>query len=154
MKAFGQHLCDYRQLALVFLPDRQHIELHRLQNIIITATVTAFLLAANAFFVATEFALVKARGFSIQSLADQGSTSARLTAQIQQNLEAYLATCQLGITIATLGLGWVGKSAVSGLFEYMSPAIDIRDEFFYIISFVETTNLHKPLFFTFISSTS
>ena len=73
------------------------------------------LLAANAFFVAAEFALVKARGFRIAALADQGGASARLTVRIQKNLEAYLAACQLGITMASLGLGWVGEPTVAAM---------------------------------------
>ena len=75
------------------------------------------LLAANAFFVAAEFALVKAKGFRIENLANDGSSSAKLTVKIMSNLEAYLAACQLGITMASLGLGWVGEPAVSHLLE-------------------------------------
>ena len=66
------------------------------------------LLAINAFFVAAEFALVKAKTFRIDVLAQQGVKSARLTQNILSNLESYLAACQLGITMASLGLGWVG----------------------------------------------
>ena len=85
----------------------------------VTSSVIAiiFLLAANGFFVAAEFALVKARGFRIEALAAEGSAAARLTVHIQTNLEAYLAACQLGITMASLGLGWVGEPAVAALLE-------------------------------------
>lgn len=75
------------------------------------------LLAANGFYVAAEFALVKARGFRIESLATGGNAAARLTVRIHGNLEPYLAACQLGITMASLGLGWVGEPAVAALFE-------------------------------------
>ena len=75
------------------------------------------LIAANAFFVAAEFALVKARKFRISALADNGSRAAILTRKIQSHLEAYLAACQLGITMASLGLGWVGEPAVAALLE-------------------------------------
>lgn len=71
--------------------------------------VIVLLLAANAFFVAAEFALVKAKGFRIENLANDGSATAKLTLRIMGNLEAYLAACQLGITMASLGLGWVGS---------------------------------------------
>ncbi len=71
------------------------------------------LLIANGFYVAAEFALVKARGSRIESLAAEGSASAKLAVRIQANLEAYLAACQLGITMASLGLGWVGEPAVA-----------------------------------------
>ena len=75
------------------------------------------LLIANGFFVAAEFALVKARGFRIETMANEGSAAARLTLRIQAKLEAYLAACQLGITMASLGLGWVGEPAVAALLE-------------------------------------
>jgi len=83
------------------------------------------LLAANGFYVAAEFALVKARGFRIEALAAEGSASARLTVRIQARLESYLAACQLGITMASLGLGWVGEPAVSALFEPLFKRMDL-----------------------------
>ena len=71
------------------------------------------LLAANAFFVAAEFALLKARVFRIETRTAEGSGAAVLTLRNQNNLEAYLAACQLGITMASLGLGWVGVNPQS-----------------------------------------
>ncbi len=79
--------------------------------------VIVLLLAANGFYVAAEFALVKAKTFRIEAMADNGSGAARLTLRMQNNLEAYLAACQLGITMASLGLGWVGEPAVAALLE-------------------------------------
>jgi CBS domain containing-hemolysin-like protein len=81
----------------------------------VTLLLVVALLAANGFFVAAEFALVKARQFRLQEKADAGSRPARRTLSIMQNLEAYLAACQLGITMASLGLGWVGEPFVAGL---------------------------------------
>ena len=72
------------------------------------------LLAANAFYVAAEFALVKSRGFRIKAMAEQNRFGARLLQGMMGNIEAYLACCQLGITMASLGLGWVGEPTVSG----------------------------------------
>jgi CBS domain containing-hemolysin-like protein len=63
------------------------------------------LLAANAFYVAAEFALVKSRGFRINAMAEEGRFGARLLRRMVLNVEAYLACCQLGITMASLGLG-------------------------------------------------
>ena len=74
-----------------------------------------FLLTANAFFVAAEFALVKTRGFRMDALAEENRFGAKLTQHILRNLEPYLACCQLGITMASLGLGWVGEPAVAAL---------------------------------------
>ncbi len=64
--------------------------------------IAALLLAANAFFVAAEFALVKTRGFRIRTLAEQNRFGARLVQRIMGDIEAYLACCQLGITMACL----------------------------------------------------
>ena len=68
------------------------------------------MLAANAFYVAAEFALVKSRGFRIDALAEEKRFGAALSQRILNNLEAYLACCQLGITMASLGLaGWASR---------------------------------------------
>jgi CBS domain containing-hemolysin-like protein len=85
------------------------------------------LLAANGFYVAAEFALVKARGFRIELLAAEGNAAARLTVRIQGNLESYLAACQLGITMASLGLGWVGEPAVAALFEPLFTRLGLSE---------------------------
>jgi len=83
----------------------------------LSIVIIVLLLAANGFFVAAEFALVKAKGLRLESMSLQGSRSARLAFKIQGNLESYLAACQLGITMASLGLGWVGEPAVAHLLE-------------------------------------
>jgi CBS domain containing-hemolysin-like protein len=94
------------------------------------------LLAANGFFVAAEFALVKARGFRIETLATQGNSSAQLVVDIQANLEAYLAACQLGITMASLGLGWVGEPAVATLLEPLFFSLGVPDALLHTSAFV------------------
>lgn len=76
-----------------------------------------FLLAANAFFVAAEFAIVKVRVAKLEELSRSGDQTAGLMLKISQQIEAYLAACQLGITMASLGLGWVGEPFVSALLE-------------------------------------
>lgn len=95
-----------------------------------------FLLATNAFFVAAEFALVKARGFRIDALAEQGNTSAMMTQKIQQNLEAYLAACQLGITMASLGLGWVGEPTIAALLEPVLSSFGLPEAMVHTIAFL------------------
>ncbi len=94
------------------------------------------LLAANGFFVAAEFALVKARGFRIEALATGGSASAVLTLRIQAKLESYLAACQLGITMASLGLGWVGEPAVAHLLEPLLVQMGASDSVVHTASFL------------------
>lgn len=95
-----------------------------------------FLLTLNAFFVAAEFALVKVRGFRIDKLAEGGSGPARMTARILGNLEAYLAACQLGITMASLGLGWVGEPAVAALLEPLFHSLGMPAEVLHTTSFL------------------
>ena len=104
---------------------------HSLTNI----AVIVLLLAINAFFVAAEFALVKAKSFRINLMANQGSKSAILTQRIQINLESYLAACQLGITMASLGLGWVGEPVVAALLEPLFHAVGIPEKLIHPISF-------------------
>ena len=89
--------------------------------------VAVLLLVANAFFVAAEFALVKARGYRIDTLARQNRIGARMTQQILANIEPYLACCQLGITMASLGLGWVGEPTVAALLEPVLKPLGMSD---------------------------
>ena len=99
-------------------------------------TAIVLLLAANGFYVAAEFALVKARGFRIDALANEGSSAARLTVRIQANLESYLAACQLGITMASLGLGWVGEPAVAAILEPWFSSLGMSEEMIHTSAFV------------------
>jgi CBS domain containing-hemolysin-like protein len=71
--------------------------------------LTIFLVFLNGFFVAAEFALVRVRGSQIELQVKTGSRMARLTRSIMANMAGYLAATQLGITIASLGLGVVGE---------------------------------------------
>ena len=64
-------------------------------------TLALFLLAANAFYVAAEFALVKNRAFRVNTMVEEKRFGARLVQQMMGNIEAYLACCQLGITMAS-----------------------------------------------------
>ncbi len=69
----------------------------------------------NGFFVVAEFALVKVRKTRLEELSAQGVGSARLALKIVSSLDAYLSATQLGITLASLGLGWLGEPAVAAL---------------------------------------
>ena len=73
--------------------------------------LTMVIVLANAFFVAAEFAFVKIRPTRLQQLAKQGSRRARLLLTITQQLPAYLSASQLGITMSSLSLGWLGEPA-------------------------------------------
>ena len=72
---------------------------------------------ANAFFVAAEFALAKVRPSALEALARGGDKDAARAYQITQQLDAYLSATQLGITLASLGLGWLGEPALATLIE-------------------------------------
>jgi len=75
--------------------------------------VTLFLVAMNGFFVAAEFAIVKVRASQLELKAQKGNRFATLGRHILLNLDGYLAATQLGITFASLGLGWIGEPVVS-----------------------------------------
>jgi len=84
------------------------------------------LVVLNGFFVAAEFAFVRIRGTSVEQLADDGRTGAKTLQEVMANLDDYLATTQLGITIASLGLGWVGEPAVAALIEpVLEPVLPV-----------------------------
>ena len=73
--------------------------------------LTVFLVLLNGFFVAAEFAIVKVRGSQIA--LEKGNLSKKTAKYIIDNLDGYLAATQLGITLASLGLGWVGEDVMS-----------------------------------------
>jgi len=77
--------------------------------------LTFFLVLLNGFFVAAEFAMVRVRGSQIEIKAKSGSGVAKAARNIMRNLDRYLAATQLGITIASLGLGWVGQEVATKL---------------------------------------
>ncbi len=77
----------------------------------------AALLLVNAFFVLAEFAMVKLRPTQVDALVHEGKPRARLVAHIQEHLDEYLSVCQLGITLASIGLGFVGEPAFAALLE-------------------------------------
>jgi CBS domain containing-hemolysin-like protein len=76
-----------------------------------------FLVFLNGFFVAAEFSFVKSRSTRLQELADAGSFLARTALHEITHLDVYLSTTQVGITLASLGLGWVGEPAFAELVE-------------------------------------
>ena len=77
------------------------------------ALFVLLLVGANGFFVAAEFALVKIRHGDVRASIAEGKRSAKLVESILEHLDAYLSACQLGITLASLGLGWVGEPMVA-----------------------------------------
>ncbi|MWV11035.1 DUF21 domain-containing protein [Pseudomonas sp. R-28-1W-6] len=74
-----------------------------------------FLVLLNGFFVAAEFAMVKLRSTKVEALAEQNGWRGHILRTVHNQLDAYLSACQLGITLASLGLGWVGEPAFAHL---------------------------------------
>ena len=95
------------------------------------------LVGLNGFFVAAEFALVRVRESRIQQLEQEGSARAGVVRDALRDLDDYLSVCQVGITVASLGLGWIGEPAVAHLIEPVLHAVGITSErAVSIISFV------------------
>lgn len=88
-------------------------------------TLTLFFVVLNGFFVAAEFAIVKVRASQIELRAREGSMLAGIARNILDHLDAYLSASQLGITLASLGLGWIGESVVSTLVLDAAQAIGV-----------------------------
>ena len=84
--------------------------------------LTLYLIAAlllillNAFFVLAEFAAVKMRPTQVEALAESGNRRAKTLEHIQAHLDEYLSVCQVGITLASIGLGFVGEPAFATIF--------------------------------------
>src|SRR5215831_9433694 len=84
--------------------------------------IVVLLVAANGFFVATEFALVSSRSTRIDQLAAAGSRAARLVQRAKENPTLFISGTQLGVTVASLVLGWLGEQTFA---ELLQPPLDV-----------------------------
>lgn len=100
--------------------------------------LTFFLVLLNGFFVAAEFAIVKVRASQIEIQAKSGNRVANIAKHITQHLDGYLAATQLGITLASLGLGWVGESVMEHLLHNLLTSLHQTPAF--IESFSKTAS--------------
>lgn len=104
------------------------------------------LVGANGFFVAAEFGLVKVRMTEIEALASAESKSTVRARHILEHLDSYLSACQLGITLASLGLGWAGEPVVARLLEPVFKGLglpaDMVHYFAFPLAFMTITFLH------------
>ncbi|HEY4203552.1 MAG TPA: CNNM domain-containing protein [Xanthobacteraceae bacterium] len=107
-----------------------------MSSVVLNLLIAVLLLAANAFYVAAEFALVKSRGFRVKAMVEQQRFGARLLRDIMNNIEAYLACCQLGITMASLGLGWVGEPTVAALLSPLLLPLGMSESALHFTSFL------------------
>jgi putative hemolysin len=85
--------------------------------VLLRIILVVLLVAANAFFVAAEFAMVSVRDTRIQQLIEQRRIGARTVRKIQQRLDEFLPAVQFGVTLASLGLGWVGEGTLARIIE-------------------------------------
>ena len=121
------------------------------QSILFNMLVVAVLIFANAFFVASEFALVKVRKTKLEQLSNEGSSTAKVALDTVENMNDMLAAIQLGITIASIALGWVGEATVVQIIEkiiVLFPHVNVSVTSHAIavpISFALVTFLHVLL---------
>src|SRR5947199_10083738 len=85
--------------------------------VLLRILLVILLVAANAFFVAAEFAMVSLRDTRIQQLIEQRRIGARIVQKIQQRLDEFLPAVQFGVTLASLGLGWAGEETLAGILQ-------------------------------------
>jgi CBS domain containing-hemolysin-like protein len=113
--------------------------------------VVAFaLVLLNGFFVAAEFAIVKLRRSRVEDLASAHGWRGGMLRRVHDNLDAYLSACQLGITLASLGLGWIGEPAFASLLEMPLAAVGITSievvhSIAFIVAFAVISYLHIVL---------
>jgi CBS domain containing-hemolysin-like protein len=93
------------------------------------------LVALNGLFVAAEFALVKIRATQVDRLVGEGMTSAGLVEEATNKLDAYLSVSQLGITISSLGLGWIGEPAFAYFLQPLLKPLGVPDGSIHVIAF-------------------
>ncbi|HUV14915.1 MAG TPA: hemolysin family protein [Acidobacteriota bacterium] len=119
-------------------------------NQLLLIGVAFSLVLLNGFFVAAEFSMVKVRATRIDELIKQGTARARNAREMVSNMDAYLSATQLGITIASLGLGWIGEPAFAKIFQ---PAFEglgalepvLAHTFSVTVAFLLITFLHIVL---------
>ncbi|MDY0404318.1 hemolysin family protein [Virgibacillus sp. 179-BFC.A HS] len=94
------------------------------------------LIAFTAFFVAAEFSIVKVRKTRIDQLIEEGNKKAISAKKVIDNLDAYLSATQLGISVAALGLGWLGEPTVLALIDPILNKLHINESVSHLISFI------------------
>ncbi|HET7625585.1 MAG TPA: hemolysin family protein, partial [Verrucomicrobiae bacterium] len=109
--------------------------------------VVLLLVLLNGFFVAAEFALVKVRDTQLVSLVEEGRRRAKVAHRILHNLDAALSATQLGITLASLGLGWIGESVFASLLQpvmklFRIESVELRHSLAVGVGFALITFLH------------
>lgn len=97
--------------------------------------LVGFLVILNGFFVAAEFAIVKVRNSRLEVLVLEGNARAKFARKLTGNLDGYLSATQLGITLASLGLGWIGEPAIAHFIEPVFNTFGIPPALIHTIAF-------------------
>ena len=112
----------------------------------LSLALVVFFLLMNAFFVVAEFSLVRVRKSQIEMAVEEGKGGAKYAKLVADNVNAYLSACQLGITLASLALGWLGEPAVSELIHPLLAVFGLPDAVIsgiaVAIGFILITALH------------
>ncbi len=115
----------------------------------ISIVLVVFFLLMNAFFVVAEFSLVRIRRSQIDIMMEEGVRGAKRAQVVSENVNAYLSACQLGITLASLALGWLGEPAVSSVIHEPLASLGLPDAavsaIAVAIGFIIITALHIVL---------
>jgi len=98
-----------------------------MQNILLVV-LALLLVVLNGFFVAAEFGIVTLRKTRVRAIAKSGGLRGRILYKVHSQLDAYLSACQLGITLASLGLGWVGEPAFARILEPAFALLGVTNE--------------------------
>jgi CBS domain containing-hemolysin-like protein len=107
-----------------------------MQNVLLVV-LALLLVALNGFFVAAEFGIVTLRKTRVRAIAKTGGLRGRILYKVHSQLDAYLSACQLGITLASLGLGWVGEPAFANLLEPVFSLVGVTSpQIIHGVSFV------------------
>ena len=119
-----------------------------LQNLLYVGAAVLLVLL-NGFFVAGEFSLVKLRQTQAATLADSHGWRGRILVNVHGHLDVYLSACQLGITLASLALGWIGEPAFASLLEpvfmHLGISVDTTQIVALVIAFTLISYLHIVL---------
>ena len=99
-------------------------------------TLVLFLVFLNGFFVAAEFAVVKIRSSRLETLLQEGNKRAKYAKMLTDHLDASLSVTQLGITLASLGLGWIGEPAVAYMIDPLLSMLGVSEDLGHSVSFV------------------
>lgn len=112
----------------------------------VNIVIFVILIILTAFFVATEFAIVKVRSSKIDQLVLEGKKSANAAKEVVSHLDEYLSACQLGITITALGIGWVGESTfeviLSPILNFFNVSESLSSILIIVIAFILSTFIH------------